>query len=118
MVLCSAETGGDEHGTDFVAVESGGVRFVVESWASNMCRGRFGDEVFLFGVAVETRHGAESPRDGRTSSTESLEVAAEPLDVGAPSTEQRNASFCTPPDVLAQVEPIGLERQTAVSGEE
>ena len=70
VILCSAETGGDEHGTDFVAVQPGGVRFVVESRTAHVHGRRLGDEVFFFGVAVEARHRAEPAGDRRASSTE------------------------------------------------
>src|SRR4051794_32863943 len=83
VVSCSPEAGDDEHGADFVAIEPSGMRFVVELWTSHMCSGRLGDEVFLFGIPVEARHGATSPRDGRASSTACLEVTAELLDVAS-----------------------------------
>jgi hypothetical protein len=50
--------------------------------------GRDTDEVFLFGVPVEARDGAQPPRDRRPSASQAFEVAGEGLDIGSARTEQ------------------------------
>jgi hypothetical protein len=45
-------------------------------------------------------------------------VAAEAFDVGSARTEDRDRAFCAPGGVLAQVEAVGHERQSAVAGQE
>ena len=76
------------------------------------------DETFLFGVAVEAGDRAQPPPDSRPGPAEGLEVAAELFDVGPADTEQREVAFCAPGGELAQVEPVGLEREAAVAGQE
>jgi hypothetical protein len=49
----AGQSGGDEHGADFVAVQTGGVRLVVESRATDMDRRRGRDEAFFFGLPVD-----------------------------------------------------------------
>jgi hypothetical protein len=63
MVAGVAESGGDEHGGDLVTVEAGRVRFVIQTGSSDVHRGRYRDESFLFGVAVEAGDRAQPPRD-------------------------------------------------------
>jgi hypothetical protein len=60
VMLRVAEAGGDEHGSDFVAIQSASVRFVVELGATDVHRWRLGDEVFLFGVPIEASNRAET----------------------------------------------------------
>src|SRR5437773_8262790 len=96
MVLCPAESGRDEHGTDLVAVQSGGVRFVVEARSANMYRRRDRNEPFLFGVPVEAGNRPQPPGDRRPRATCSFKMATEAPDVRPARTEQRDLSFCAP----------------------
>lgn len=72
----------------------------------------------MFGVAVEARDRAQSSGHRCPGSTESLEVTAEALDVGAARTEQHDPMFCTPADVLAQIQLVRFPRQTAIARQE
>ena len=100
VIAGAGESGADEQGTDFVAVQARGIRFVVEVRTPNVHRGRDREQSFLFGVAVEARDRAQPPRDGRTRSSQRFEMATEAFNVGATGTEQRDAMFCAPLDVL------------------
>ena len=63
MLGGGTEAGGDEQGTDLVAVQTNGVRLVVDPGTADMdCRG-VGDQALLFGVAVETGHRGQSSGD-------------------------------------------------------
>ena len=63
VITRGRETSGDEQRTEFVAVKTRRVRFLVEARTANMRRGGMLDEVFFFGIPVERRDGAEPPRD-------------------------------------------------------
>ena len=77
-----------------------------------------GQQLFLFGVAVEARHGAEPTDDRGTSSPLRFEVAAEGLNVCAPGTEQRDPAFGAPRRLLAKIVGVRVTSQTAVARED
>ena len=59
-----AKAGGDQHGAEFVAVQGGGMRLVVQPRAADV-RGRGMIQEFFFdGVPVEPGDGAQPPGDG------------------------------------------------------
>jgi hypothetical protein len=99
-----AESGGNQHGADLVAVRASGVRLVVETRpADRYCR-RLRDQAFLLGVAVEaailhSRQEIVARARPRRSSW-----ATEAVDVSAPRTEQLSATISAPLDVVAQVQ--------------
>jgi hypothetical protein len=63
--------------TEFISVEPGDVRLVVEPGPADMNRWRVIEKLLLDGIAVETGDGAESPGNRRASPPALLEVAAE-----------------------------------------
>ncbi|MDP9331941.1 MAG: hypothetical protein M3Q30_01320 [Actinomycetota bacterium] len=118
MVAGVAESGGDEHGADLVAVEAGRVRFVIETRSSDVHRGRYRDESFLFGVAVEAGDRAQPSRDRGPGTTHSLELAGEGLNVRTFHIEQGEAMVGAVGDVLAQIERVCLMGEAGVTGQE
>jgi hypothetical protein len=84
---------GDQQGTDLVAVQAGGMGFVVQAGSPHMGRRRDRNQVFLFGVAVEAGHGAQPAGDRGPRPAQGLEVAGEVLDVNA--TRPEHATRCS-----------------------
>jgi hypothetical protein len=113
-----AEPGGDQERTEFVAVQSGGVGFVVQAGPANMRGGRVIEEFFLDRVPVEPGDGAQPPCDGGPGAAAGFQIAAEELDVGAAGLEQAELVLLAPAGELPQVQLIRLTRQAAVGGEE
>jgi hypothetical protein len=69
------------------------MRLVIEARAPEVHRRRHRDQSFFFGVAVEARDRAQSPRDGRPRPTLCLQVPAEGFDVSTARTEQPDPMF-------------------------
>ena len=88
MLGCRPEPGGDEERPYLVAVQADGMGLVVDPGSADMDRWGVGDQTFLFGVAVEAGHGAQSPGDGRRCPTLSFELPSEGLDVASPDLEE------------------------------
>jgi hypothetical protein len=83
-----------------------------------MSRGRPLEEAFLFGVAVEARHRAQTTCHCRPGTPASLEVPSEALDVSPARREQPQVVLLAPGDELAKVQGIGLAGQVSIAGEE
>jgi hypothetical protein len=112
------ESGSDEEGAELVAVQSGGVRFVVQPGTPHV-RGRGALEEFFFdGVLIEPGDRAQPPGHGGASPAFRLKLAGEGLDVRAADREQRQRPALAPAGELAQVQGVGLAGQAAVSGQE
>ena len=118
MLVRFAKPGGDEQGTDLVAVQTGGVGLVVQTGPAHVHRRRHRDEAFLLGVAVEARDRAQPASDGGPSPTQRLEMAAEPFDVSPARPEQCHRAFGAPRCPLAQIQRVGLVGQPRVAGQE
>ena len=58
------EPGGDQERAELVAVQAGGVGFVVQAGPSDMSGGRVIEEFFLDRVPVEPGDGGQPPGDG------------------------------------------------------
>ena len=86
-----AEPGGDEQGADLVAVQAGGMRFVVQPGTAHVHGRRVVEEFFLDGVAVEPGHRAQAAGDRGPGPAAGFEVAGEGLDVRAAGAEQVRA---------------------------
>ena len=108
VVARVGESGDDEHRAELVAVEAGGVRFVVEAGAADVHGGRVLDEAFLFGVAVEAGDGAEPPGDRGAGFPGRFEVAGERFDVRPFRVEQGQVVLGAVAGVLAEIERVGL----------
>ena len=93
--------GGHKEGAEFVAVEAGDVRLVVEPRPADMDRWRVLEKLLLDGIAVEAGDGAEPASHGSASLPALLEVAAEALDVRAPRLEEAEIVLRAPPGELA-----------------
>ncbi len=118
MLGCGAEPGGDEERADLVAVQADGVGLVVDPWAADIDCGRVGDESFLFGVAVEAGHGAESPGDRGRRPTLGFELTAEGLDVASSDLEQLEAAPPAEGDELAEIQRVRVAGEAPIAAEE
>jgi hypothetical protein len=116
VIPATRQPGGDQQGTDLVAVQAGGAGLVVQSGSTHMRRRRHRDLALLFGVAVEAGHSAQPASDRGPGPTQRLEVAGEALDVGTTRPEHGHPVFGAPGDVLAQVKRVGVAGQAAVTG--
>ena len=92
MLAGRAEAGGDQERPDLVAVQSGGVRLVVQPGTADVRGGRVLQELFFDGVLVEPGDGAQPPGDGGAGAAAGFQLAGEGLDVGAADREQRQRS--------------------------
>ena len=118
MVAGAGESGGDEHGADFVAVQSGRVRLVVQAWSTNMHGWGAVEESFFDGVLVQTGDRAQSPGDRCARPTTVLEVAGERFDVCAGDGEQSDATVVAPLRELAQVQRVRVTSEAGVAAQE
>jgi len=113
-----SEPGGDQERAELVAVQAGGVGFVVQAGPANM-RGRgMIEEFFLDGVPVEPGDGAQPPGDGGPGTAAGFQIAAEELDVRAAHLEQAALMLLAPAGELPQVQFVRLAGQAAAGGEE
>jgi hypothetical protein len=118
VISGGGQSGGDQHGTDLVAVQPRGVGLVVQAGSPHV-RGRgHSDPAFLLRVPVEARHGAQPAGDRGPGPPQGLEVAGELLDVGAARPEHRHPVFGAPGHVLAQVQRVDIAGEAAVAGQE
>ncbi len=109
-----AEPGGDQEGADLVAVQSGGVRLVVQPRPPDVRGRRMVEEFLLDGVPVEPRDRGQAAGDGGPGPAAALEFPGEGLDVGAADREQRHGPGSAPAGELAQVEGVRLAGQAAI----
>ncbi len=112
-----AEPGGDQKGPDFVAVQGGGVRLVVQPGTPDVRGWRVVEEFLLNCVLVEPGDRRQAAGDGGAGPAAGFEFAREGLDVGAADREQRQGPSPAPAGELPQVEGVGLAGQAAVPGE-
>jgi hypothetical protein len=89
---CSAgglSPGGDQERAELVAVQGGGVRFVVQTGTTDVGGGRVLQELFFDGVLIEPGDGAQPPGNRGAGPALGFQFAGEGLDVGAADQEQR-----------------------------
>lgn len=104
MLSRRAQPGGDKERSDLVAVQAYGVGLVIDPGPADVDCRRVGDQAFLFGIAVEAGHGAESPGDRGRSSASAFELTAEGFDVTSANLEQLEVALVTEGDELAEVQ--------------
>jgi hypothetical protein len=109
-----AEPGSDQEGPDLVAVQSSGVRLVVQPGTPDVRGWRVIEEFLLNCVLVEPGDCGQAAGDGGAGPAAGFEFAREGLDVGAADREQRQGPGSAPAGELAQVEGVGLAGQAAV----
>ena len=90
----------------------------VQTGPAYVSRRRALDQPFLLGVAIEAGNRAQPTSDGRPSTTTSLEIAGEALDVRPADGEQPPVVLLAPGDELAQVHGVGVAGEASVAGEE
>ncbi len=101
---------------EFVAVQAGGVRLVVQAGTADVGRRGMIEQVFLDGVPVEPGDGAQAAGDGGPGPAAGFQVAGEALDVGPPGSEQAQVAQLAPGGELAQVQGVGLTGQAGRPG--
>ena len=117
MLSGRRQPSGDQERSHLVAVQAGGVGFVVEARPADVGRRRPLEQAFLFGIAVEPGHRAQPAGDRGPSASAILEVASEALDVGSARPEQADVVLLAPNDELAQVQGVGIAGQPPVAGQ-
>ena len=95
MLSWRAEPGGDQQGTELVAVQADCMRFVVQPRAADM-GGR----------------GMQPTGDSSAGAAPVFQVTGEPLDVGPAYGEQRYGAGAAPCGELAQVQRVRLPGQS------
>jgi hypothetical protein len=75
-------------------------------------------KLFLDGVPVEPRDGAQPAGDGGPGPAAGLHVAGEALDIRTAGLEQAQVPLLAPAGVLAQVQGIRITGQAGVTGQE
>jgi len=113
-----AEPGGDQERAEFVTVQGGGVRLVIQPRPSDVRGGGMLQEFFLDGVLAEPADAAQPPGGGGAGTAAGFQFAGEGLDVGAADGEQLKRAGAAPASELPQVERAGLAGQAAVPGQE
>ncbi len=110
--------GGDQQGAEFVAVQGGGMRLIIQPGTADV-RGRgVVQELFFVGMTVEPGDGAQPPGYGGAGPPACFQFPGEGVDIGAADREQRQGTCPAPAGELAQVEGVGLAGQAAVPGQE
>jgi hypothetical protein len=112
------ETGGDQQRAEFVAVQPGGMRLIIQPGTADVSGRGVIEEFFLDGVPVEPGDGAQPPGDGGPGAATGFQVAGKALDVRAAGLEQTQVALLTPAGVLAQVQGVRLAGQAGVAGQE
>ena len=102
------EPGGGEQRADFVAVQAGGMGFVVDPRTADVHGRGVIEQVFLDRVPVQARDGRQPAGNGRSCPARGFEIAGEQLDVSTARREQGEAALAAPGGELAQVQRAGL----------
>jgi hypothetical protein len=118
MLTGRAQPGGDQQRAQFVAVQPGGVRLIVQAGPPYVSGRGMVQQVLLHRVPVEPGDGAQPAGDGGPCAAPGLQVAGEALDVRAAGLEEAQVVLVAPAGVLAQVQLVGFAGQAAVAGQE
>ena len=101
MLTGRAQPGGDQQRAQFVAVQPGGVRLIVQAGPPYVSGRGMVQQVLLHRIPVKPGDGAQPTGDGGPGG--GLQVAGEALDVRAARLEQAEVVLVAPAGVLAQV---------------
>jgi hypothetical protein len=113
-----AEPGSDQDRTEFVAIQPGGVRVIVQARPAHVGGRGVIEQVFLHRIPVEPGDRAQPPGDGGPGAAAGLQITGEALDVGAAGLEQAQMVLVALARILAQVELVGFAGQAAIAGQE
>ena len=109
-----AEPGGDQQGTQLVAVQGGGTGLIVQPRAADVRGWRVVREFFFDRVPAEPGDGAQPAGDGGPGAAPGFQVPGEALDAGTADGEKDQGRGAAPSGELAQVQRVGLAGQPAV----
>jgi hypothetical protein len=98
-----AEPGGDQQPAEFVAVQPGGVRVVIQPGPADMGGRGVIQQLFLDGVLVEPGDRAQPARDRGPGTAPGLQIPGEALDVRPAGNGQPDTVLVAPVSELAQV---------------
>jgi len=118
VIPSRSETGGNQEGTQLVAVQAHGVGLVVQAGPADVHSRGVLDEPFLLGVAVEAHDGGQAPPDRGPCTAKFFELSGEQLDLGSVQVKEADAAPPAPCEELAQVEGVGLAGPARVAGQE
>ena len=91
-----AEPRGYQQGPELVAIQSDGMRLVIQPRTADVSGRGMLEELFLDRVLVEPGDGAQPPGDGGARSPSCFQVAGEAFDVGASDGEQVQGAGAAP----------------------
>src|SRR5665213_2723565 len=106
MLSCRPEPGGNEQCPYLVTVQVDSMGFVIDPGSTDVDGWRMGNQTLLFGVAVEARHGAQSPADGGRCPTPSFQLPSVGLDVASPDLEEAQVALIAEGDELTKIQRI------------
>jgi len=118
MLGCRPKPGCNEQCPYLVAVQADGMGFVIDPGSTDVNSRRMGNQTFLFGVAIEAGHGAQSPTDGGRCPTPSFQLPSVGLDVASPDLKETQMALIAEGDELTKIERIGVAGEPAVATKE
>src|SRR5665213_170262 len=118
MLSCRPEPGGNEQRPYLVAVQADGMGFVIDPGSTDVDGWRMGNQTLLFGVAVETRHGAQSTANRGRCSAPGFQLPSVGLDVASPDLEEAQVALIAEGDELTKIQRIGVAGEPSVAAEE
>ena len=118
MLAGRPEPGGDQQGTELVAVQRHGMRLIVHPRPAHVRSRRAGQEFFLDRVLVEPGDGGQPPCDRGAGPAPGFQLPREGFDVRAADGEQGQGPSPAPGGELAQIQRVRLAGQAAVRGQE
>jgi hypothetical protein len=107
-----------QQSAEFVAVQAGGVRLIVQPGTAYMGGRGVLQQLLLDGVPIEPGDRAQPAGDRGPGPAAGFQVPGEALDVRAAGLEQGQAMLAAPAGELAQVQLIRLAGQAGVAGQE
>ena len=110
------EPGGNQQRAQLVAVQTGGMRLIIEPGTADMSGWGMIQQVFLHRVPVEPCHGAQPPGDRGPGATAGLQVAGETLNVRTAGPKQAQVMLLATARVLTQVQLVCFAGQAAIAG--
>jgi hypothetical protein len=113
-----AEPGGDQQGAEFVAVQPGRMRLIIQPRPPDVRGWGAAEEFFFDGVAVKPGDGAQAAGDGGPGAAAGLHLPGGAFDISAAGREQGQLVLLAPGGELPQVQFAGLAGQAAVASRE
>jgi hypothetical protein len=102
------EPGGHQQGSQFVAIQGGGMRLIIQAGTPYVCGRGMVQELFFNGVLVEPGDGGLPPGDSGAGVSPGFQFPGEPFNICTADGEQGHGTGAAPSGELAQVQCIGV----------